>query len=72
MSASAESRRVIDPDTQFELVRAGESPELPNRQRCDIVGYRCADCGREAAFDDQIEHAEGCDQADVALHSPHR
>lgn len=59
-------RRVIDPSTEYELVRSG-TEDGPRGRRCDIVGLRCAVCEAEAPLGEEIDHAEGCEQADVEL-----
>lgn len=65
---ATKSRRVIDPGTRFEMVHHGEGG-LTGSGRCDIVGYRCAECGETAALGSDVAHSDGCEQSDVRLHT---
>lgn len=62
MRSSGVEMRVIDPQTEWEIVRGGDE-DGPHTSGGQPIGLRCACCGRWALFGDDVDHAKGCEQA---------
>ncbi|QRG24148.1 hypothetical protein [Halorubrum coriense] len=72
-------RRVIDPDTEWELVESGSPPSVDGFAITETKFMRCRYCGAQVIVDgpgghqtsiDELVHKPTCPQRDASRRSP--